>query len=75
VPELRWLRVASVGEAVSLAVLLVNLATAHLSAVASAVGPLHGFAYLATIATIATAFLLPLPAAIRLLTLVPESDG
>jgi hypothetical protein len=72
VPELRWLRVASVGEAVSLAVLLVNLATAHLSAVASAVGPLHGFAYLATIAT---AFLLPLPAGIRLLTLVPGIGG
>jgi hypothetical protein len=72
VPELRWLRVASVGEAASLAVLLVNLATAHLSAVASAVGPLHGFAYLATIAT---AFLLPLPAGIRLLTLVPGIGG
>ena len=35
----------TVVETVSLVVLLVNLATAHLPAVTSAVGPLHGFAY------------------------------
>ena len=71
-PDLTWLTIASVVEAVSLAVLLGNLATVHLPAVASATGPVHGFAYLATIAT---AFLLPLPTRIRLLTLIPAIGG
>jgi hypothetical protein len=72
VGELRWLRWVSLVETASLAVLLVNLATVHHPLVTSATGPLHGFAYLATIAV---AFLLPLPAATRLLTLVPGVGG
>ena len=71
-PELRWLATASVVEAVSLVVLLVNRVSVHLPAVTSSVGPLHGFAYLATIAT---AFLAPLATRTRLLTLVPGVGG
>lgn len=70
--ELRWLTVASVVETLSLVVLLTNLATVHLPAVTSTMGPVHGFAYLATIAT---AFLLPLSARTRLLTLLPAVGG
>ena len=70
--DLRWLRLASWAETVSLLVLLVNLATAHAAAVASLMGPVHGSAYLATMAT---AFLLPLPQRSRLLTLVPGVGG
>ena len=70
--DLRRLRLASWAETVSLLVLLVNLATAHASAVASLMGPVHGTAYLATIAA---AFLLPLPRRTRLLTLVPGVGG
>ncbi|WJY41813.1 DUF3817 domain-containing protein [Streptomyces sp. P9-2B-2] len=42
----RYLRVAAHGELVSLIVLLVNLATAHLKPLSSLMGPLHGCAYL-----------------------------
>lgn len=70
--ELRWLAIASVAEAVTLVVLLVNRISVHLPAVTSAVGPLHGFAYLATIAV---AFLAPLATRTRLLTLVPGVGG
>ena len=42
----RVLRVAAIVELVSLAVLLTNLATVHVPAVASLVGPVHGCAYL-----------------------------
>lgn len=71
-PELRWLTIASVVETLSLVVLVANRASAHLPAVTSAVGPLHGFAYLATIAV---AFLAPLATRTRLLTLVPGVGG
>jgi hypothetical protein len=70
--DLKWLTAASVVETGSLAVLLVNLATVHVPGIASAVGPLHGFAYLASIAT---AFLLPLGTRARMLTLVPAVGG
>jgi hypothetical protein len=40
------LRIAAIVELVSLAVLLANLVTVHLPAVASLVGPIHGCAYL-----------------------------
>ncbi|TDD89917.1 DUF3817 domain-containing protein [Actinomadura darangshiensis] len=46
---MRALRIAAAAEAVSLAVLLVNLATAHVEAISSLVGPLHGIAYLEVI--------------------------
>ncbi|MCX4957606.1 DUF3817 domain-containing protein [Streptomyces virginiae] len=42
----RLLRTAALLELGTMAVLLSNLATFHLQAVASAVGPLHGCAYL-----------------------------
>ncbi|MCX4545674.1 DUF3817 domain-containing protein [Streptomyces sp. NBC_01565] len=49
----RLLRVSAPVELLSLAVLLANLAVLHQQALASAIGPLHGCAYL--IAVIATA--------------------
>ncbi|GAA2384786.1 hypothetical protein GCM10010420_03880 [Streptomyces glaucosporus] len=44
------LRIAAGTEAASLAVLLANLLTVHAEAVTSLGGPLHGTAYLATVA-------------------------
>lgn len=70
--DLRWLRLASWVETVSLLALVTNLVTAHVESVASLLGPVHGCAYLATIAT---AFLLPLPQSARLRTLVPGIGG
>ncbi|MFF9915430.1 hypothetical protein [Streptomyces sp. NPDC013457] len=46
----RVLRIAAAAEAASLVALLANLLTAHAPAVSSLVGPLHGTAYLVTIA-------------------------
>lgn len=43
------LRTAALVELLSLAVLLTNLATVHVPAVASLVGPIHGCAYLLVI--------------------------
>lgn len=56
----------------SLVILLINRGTVHLEPVTSLMGPLHGFAYLATIAV---GFLLPLPSATRWLTVVPGVGG
>ena len=70
---MRALRFAALAEAVSLAVLLINLATLHAEAVTSLGGPVHGTAYLAVIAVV-----LPLPGAPRaakLLALVPGIGG
>lgn len=64
--------VVSLVETASLVVLLANLATVHIPQVASVLGPVHGFAYLAAIAT---AFLLPVDTRTRLLTLVPAIGG
>lgn len=44
------LRIAAAAEAGTLVVLLANLATVHVDAVSSLFGPLHGTAYLVTIA-------------------------
>jgi hypothetical protein len=52
---MRTLRIAAAAEAVSLVVLLGNLLTVHAAAVSSLAGPLHGSAYLLTIATAAGA--------------------
>jgi hypothetical protein len=68
-----FFRVAAVVECVSLVVLLVNLATAHLPVITSLGGPTHGLAYLVVV--IAT---LRDPAASRvakLLALVPGIGG
>ncbi|GGM37627.1 DUF3817 domain-containing protein [Dactylosporangium sucinum] len=48
---LTLLRIAAVVELVSLAVLLTNLATVHVPAVASLFGPIHGCSYLLVIGT------------------------
>ncbi|MDT9686833.1 hypothetical protein Q5762_00390 [Streptomyces sp. P9(2023)] len=47
---MRTLRIAAAAEAASLVALLGNLLTTHTPAVSSLVGPLHGTAYLVTIA-------------------------
>lgn len=68
-----FFRVAAVVECVSLVVLLVNLATAHLPVITSLGGPTHGLAYLVVV--VAT---LRDPAASRtakLLALVPGIGG
>jgi hypothetical protein len=46
---LRWLRITAVAEPLTLLLLLVNLATAHVAAIASLLGPVHGMTYLAGI--------------------------
>ncbi|BBG03775.1 MULTISPECIES: hypothetical protein [Pseudonocardia] len=70
--ERGWLAVASVVETVSLALLLLNLATVHLPGVASVLGPVHGLAYLVTIAVTC---LMPTTVATRLLSAVPAVGG
>ncbi|MEU5639768.1 hypothetical protein [Streptomyces milbemycinicus] len=47
---MRTLRIAAAVEAISLAALLINLATIHTKAITALGGPVHGMAYLATIA-------------------------
>jgi hypothetical protein len=47
---MRTLRIASAVEAISLAALLINLATVHTKAITALGGPVHGMAYLAAIA-------------------------
>ncbi|SFP97903.1 hypothetical protein K8Z49_07235 [Actinomadura madurae] len=69
---MRALRIAAAAEAVSLVVLLVNLATVHAPAVSSLIGPLHGTAYLAVIAL--TLLEPPVPGA-RLRAVVPGIGG
>ena len=56
----------------SLALLLINLSTAHLPAVAAGLGPVHGFCYLVVIAL---AWQLPAPTRVRALSLVPAVGG
>lgn len=70
---MRLLRVAAATEAATLLILLVNLATAHVPAVAAAVGPVHGAAYLAAIVA---ALLTPdAPAAARWWAALPGVGG
>ena len=66
------LRAAAVVEATSLLLLLANLATLHLPAVASLVGPVHGTAYLTVIAT---SLLAPAAGRARWRALVPGVGG
>ena len=70
--ELRLLRAAALVEAASLLVLLGNLATVHWAPVASATGPIHGCAYLLTIAATCTT---PTPTRAKLLALIPAVGG
>jgi len=67
------LRLTVVVESLTIAVLLLNLATAHVDWVASIVGPLHGTAYLAVIALV-----LSIPGSsrrARWLAVVPVAGG
>lgn len=68
----RWLRVASLAETLTLFVLLLNRFTVHLDPITSLVGPLHGFAYLATIAC---GLLVPVRRSARALCWVPGIGG
>jgi hypothetical protein len=68
----RLLRFLAAAEAVSLAVLLINLATVHAGPVTSLGGPVHGTAYLAVIAC---TWLTPAPAAARRLAVIPGVGG
>ncbi|MCZ2821677.1 hypothetical protein O2V63_15130 [Modestobacter sp. VKM Ac-2977] len=70
--QTRWLTVAAAVETASLVLLLTNLATVHLPAVASALGPVHGFCYLVVIVL---AWQLPVPTRVRLRALVPAIGG
>lgn len=70
--DLRWLRVAAAVETASLLVLLVNLMTVHLRVVTSLAGPLHGLAWLATIAV---ALLAPLSRGTRWMAVLPGVGG
>ena len=64
----RGLWVVGVLEAVSLAILLVNLATGNNAALAQAVGPIHGLLYLVGIALVWTN---RLPTLSKVLVLIP----
>ena len=70
--DLRWLRAAAVVEGATLLLLLLNLATVHLRVVTEVVGPVHGVAWLATVAA---ACLAPVPVAARVLSTVPGVGG
>ncbi len=65
---LRALRIAALVEALSLVILFLNLATVHLPALASALGPIHGCAYL--IAIVLT-WIITKTGLIRALSLIP----
>ncbi len=66
------LEVASILEALSLTVILVNRFTAHIPAVTSSGGPVHGVLY---ISTIALALILPLPRRAKWLAVIPGIGG
>lgn len=71
--SVRLLRVAAAVEALTLLVLLVNLATVHAPAVSGAVGPTHGAAYLTVI--VATLLYEGAPTAARWWAVVPGVGG
>ncbi|WP_233520097.1 DUF3817 domain-containing protein [Prauserella sp. PE36] len=68
----RMLRIAAAAEAGSLAVLLLNLLTAHWEPVSSVTGPVHGCAYLFVVVL---AFRGDRRAATRIASLVPGIGG
>ncbi|BCJ70165.1 DUF3817 domain-containing protein [Polymorphospora rubra] len=72
-PLLRALEVLSILELVSVAVLLLNLATVHLRPVTAAIGPVHGALYLAVAVTALLGR--DLWPRTRLLALVPVAGG
>lgn len=68
----RWLTITATVEVVSLAVLLINRATVHIDVITSGMGPVHGMAYLATIALAA---LSPIPRRAKAFAWVPVIGG
>ncbi|MEV7404519.1 hypothetical protein AB0N93_29540 [Streptomyces sp. NPDC091267] len=71
--HLRPLRIAAQVELISLLAMLTNLATVHLNAVSSLLGPTHGCAYLFVVA--ATWRLQPARVAVRAVAAVPGVGG
>ena len=71
-PSTRPLALATAVELATLTALLVDLATVHWAPLASAVGPLHGTAYLVTAVL---AWQLPVRRGVRLRGLVPAVGG
>ncbi|MER7011037.1 hypothetical protein ABT324_06365 [Saccharopolyspora sp. NPDC000359] len=69
---MRTLRISTAAETATLALLLINLATVHVSAMSSLLGPLHGMAYLLVIAA---TFLVPAPPSARWLAVIPGING
>lgn len=68
---MRPLKIAAAAEVLTLALLLLNLATIHAPGVSSLVGPLHGTAYLITIAMALTT----IPTRARWLSVIPGVGG
>lgn len=68
---MRALELAAAAEAVTLVLLLLNLATVHVPELSSLLGPVHGTAYLITIA----AALSTIPTRARWLSLIPGIGG
>ncbi|WP_406151528.1 hypothetical protein [Streptomyces sp. NBC_01012] len=71
--HLRPLRIAAHVELISLAVMLANLATAHLKPITSLMGPTHGCAYLFVV--IATWRLTPTTTTTRAVAVIPGIGG
>ncbi|WP_043632832.1 DUF3817 domain-containing protein [Nonomuraea candida] len=69
---MRVLRMAATAEAVSLTILLTNLATLHLETITSVAGPVHGTAYVTVIAATSLA---RSARGVRLRALVPGVGG
>jgi hypothetical protein len=67
------LRVAALVEALTLTAMLLNVATVHAAPVSALLGPLHGAAYLASIALVLTTPGVPRSA--RLRVLIPGVGG
>ncbi|MFF5210456.1 DUF3817 domain-containing protein [Streptosporangium sp. NPDC000396] len=70
---MRVLRIAAGVEAVSLAVLLVNLLTVHIKAITTLAGPLHGMSYLVVIVT--TSMLPSAVSGVRWRAFIPAAGG
>lgn len=67
------LRVASVVEVLTLAILLGNLLTAHNPAISAAMGPVHGLTYLAVV--VCAMLIEGLPGRVKALAWIPVVGG
>ena len=71
-PAPTWLKVVTVLETASLALLLLNVALIHAAGIRSGIGPVHGVLYLVTIVAVCA---LPNPARARWFSLIPAVGG